>query len=100
MTAFGADSIKGMIGRLENFGVEGLEEKITCPTLALAGEDEGGEFLAQADTFFKTVFVKNKTKRIFSINEGAGGHCQVGNLTIMQQVVFDWLDELWPVQHC
>lgn len=100
MTAFGADSIKGMIGRLENFGVEGLEEKITCPTLALAGEDEGGEFLAQADTFFKAISAKNKNKRIFTINEGAGGHCQVGNLTIMQQVVFDWLDELWPIQHC
>ncbi len=34
-----------------------------------------------------------KTLHIFTEEEGAAEHCQQGNLTLLNQVLFDWLDE-------
>jgi len=39
------------------------------------------------------VFKPNKKLYIFSVDEGAGAHCQMNNFTLMSQVVYDWLDE-------
>ena len=36
-----------------------------------------------------------KAFRIFTAEEGADAHCQLNNLGLMQQVVFDWLGEVF-----
>ena len=33
-----------------------------------------------------------KTLRVFTEEEGGEEHCQQGNLTLLHQVLFDWLD--------
>lgn len=72
-----------------------LEKEITCPTLALASEEEGAEFVNQAKQFYENISSVNKKLHIFSVDESAGAHCQINNLTLMNQVVFDWLDEIF-----
>ncbi len=72
-----------------------LEKEITCPTLAQASEEEGAEFVNQAKQFYENISSVNKKLHIFSVDESAGAHCQINNLTLMNQVVFDWLDEIF-----
>jgi hypothetical protein len=36
--------------------------------------------------------------REFVAAEGADAHCQINNLSLLQQVVFDWLDEVFEYQ--
>lgn len=73
----------------------GLEENIACPTLALCGEGEGQAFLCQAERFINNISSKTKALRVFTHAEGAGAHCQIGNLTLAQNTIYDWLDSLF-----
>lgn len=87
---FGVRSLSQLIelGRGETV----KSEKIHCPTLCLASEGEAPAFLTQAREFYDALKVPKKL-HIFSIEEGADAHCQVNNPTLMQEVVYDWLDE-------
>jgi pimeloyl-ACP methyl ester carboxylesterase len=87
---FGVSSLSELIeiGRLEIIE----PEKIHCPTLCLASEGEAPGFLTQAREVYDALKVPKKL-RIFTIKEGADAHCQVNNLTLMQEVVYDWLAE-------
>jgi len=83
----------GSLSQLIEFGHEIIEpEKIHCPTLCLASEGEAPMFLTQAHEVYDALKVPKKL-HVFSIEEGADAHCQVNNLTLMQEVVYDWLDE-------
>ncbi|MGB8212524.1 MAG: alpha/beta fold hydrolase [Anaerolineales bacterium] len=67
-------------------------DKIHCPTLCLASEGEAPSFLKQAHEVYDALNVPKKL-HIFDAESGADSHCQVNNLTLMQEVVSDWLDE-------
>jgi alpha-beta hydrolase superfamily lysophospholipase len=73
--------------------VERIEE-ISCPVLCLVGEGESEEQVAQAREFYERL-QSPKQLRIFGAAEGADAHCQINNLSLMQQVAFDWLDEVF-----
>lgn len=73
-----------------------IMHKITCPTLALAGKNEGQELIDQANEFYETISSTKKDIYIFSHeNDGSDDHCQLDNRTAANRVIFDWLDELF-----
>ncbi|OFW55958.1 MAG: hypothetical protein A2W01_05820 [Candidatus Solincola sediminis] len=90
---FGATTIAGIFDKLKAFNIEGREEGITCATLSLVGEGEGESALNQTEQFFENVSGA-KTKRVFTVDEGADAHCQVGNLPLACAVVLAWLKEI------
>jgi hypothetical protein len=49
----------------------------------------------QQEEFMNKVGTKNKTLVITPENEGASSHCIGENRTLMAEVVFDWLDDLF-----
>ncbi len=93
----GTKTFKDGINILKAYSIEGLESKITCPTLALAGEGEGKEFDKQAKDFIENISSQEKNLRIFTNEEGAGSHCQVDNHRLMNEVVITWLNKLWQL---
>ena len=60
-----------------------------------AGEYVNQETERQQKEFMDKVGTKNKTLVITPENEGASSHCIGENRTLMAQVVFDWLDDLF-----
>ena len=40
-----------------------------------------------------TALKASKALRVFTEEEGAEEHFQIGNMTLLHQVLFDWLDE-------
>lgn len=58
----------------------------------LAGEDDHIMPLELAWEFADLVSGPT-TLRVFRTGEGAAEHCQVGNLSLLAGVVYDWLDE-------
>ena len=69
---------------------------ITCPTLALAGENEGKELIQQTHEFYEKISSSKKRLHIFSMEkDGSDDHCQLDNRTSANRVIFDWLDELF-----
>ena len=91
---FGVDSFTGWVERLEDFAAGESLANIKCPTLAMAGAGEGAETAAQFERYCRGVSGP-VTRRMFTAAEGADMHCQVGNLSVSNAVVYDWLSEVF-----
>jgi pimeloyl-ACP methyl ester carboxylesterase len=66
---------------------------IGCPMLCLAAEGDPPEALAQTRYVFDHLEHPKKAMRVLTAEEGAEAHTHVNNLPLLNQVVFDWLDE-------
>jgi len=73
--------------------VQNISE-ISCPVLCMVGEGESEEQMAQAREFYDSL-KSPKEFRIFTAADGADAHCQINNLFLLHQVLFDWLDKIF-----
>ena len=95
MLRMGEPSFNATYQRLRDYRVDdALLARIRCPALALVGEGEGQEPLAQHRHFLQTV-AGPKASHVFTMQEGAEGHCQTANLGYSAAVSMDWLDEVF-----
>ena len=88
----GVNSVSEFLEAMRAYNLWGLEDKITCPTLALCGESE----LAAVEVFGKPWYDGldcPKDFYVFTVEEGAEMHCQLNNTSRLYQVMFDWLDD-------
>lgn len=88
---FGVDSAAEFQRRLRRYSLSEIAGEIDCPTLVLAGEDDHFVPLGLAQEFIDELTCPT-TLRVFTTEEGAGAHCQVGNLSLATGVIYDWLD--------
>jgi pimeloyl-ACP methyl ester carboxylesterase len=91
---FGVDSIAAWLERLRDFRIGEALREIRCPSLALVGEGEGSIAMDLFESFSRGVSGP-VTQRIFTTAEGADSHCQLGNLSLSNAVIYDWLDEVF-----
>ncbi|HMK46435.1 MAG TPA: alpha/beta hydrolase [Methanocella sp.] len=91
----GVNSIHEFMGACRALGTVDTG-KIQCPLLCLAGEGESPGFLKQAREVYDTTRSSQKLLHIFTMAEGADAHCQLNNLSLMHEVAYDWLDEIFP----
>jgi alpha-beta hydrolase superfamily lysophospholipase len=92
----GVSTISEALEMARQARVERIEE-ITCPVLCMVGEGESEAQMMQAREFYNALRCP-KAFRVFVAADGADAHCQINNLGLMQQVVFDWLDEVFEYQ--
>ena len=92
---------KGIINAVNNYDYEPWDiikdlNKINCPAFVLVSENEGEELMIQAKEFYNEISSKNKKMHIFSLEkDGSNDHCQLDNRTRGNQVMFDWLDDVF-----
>ncbi|PAV12942.1 hypothetical protein ASJ81_19265 [Methanosarcina spelaei] len=68
--------------------------KITCPALALVGEEEGKIMIEQAKEFIEGISSATKKMHIFNLrDDGSNDHCQLDNITRGMDVIFEWLND-------
>lgn len=89
MTVHGVTTMSDYLRELCRYSLVGLADRITCPTLALAGE---GDFAGtgQLQTFADALSVPVTTHE-FTVAEGAGGHCEGLGQDLLDQYVYEWL---------
>ncbi|WP_432840312.1 alpha/beta hydrolase family protein [Dactylosporangium sp. CA-092794] len=68
---------------------DGVAERIGCPTLVCAGEDDLF-FQGQPELLFDHLTC-DKTLLPFTTAEGAGAHCQAGGQRLAYARIYDWL---------
>lgn len=90
---FGVESAAEFQRTLRRYSLSGVASRIDCPMLVLAGEDDHFVPLELAYEFTEMLTCPT-TLRVFSAAEGAGEHCQVGNLSLATSVIYDWFDEM------
>jgi Esterase FrsA-like len=94
---YGLPSMDAVRQAMRDYNLDGLVEQLTCPTLVLDSEGEGERFRAQTQEFVERLRCPYE-QRHFTKVEGADAHCQINNWTLMQQVVYDWLDGVIPAE--
>ncbi len=87
MWVFGEDSPAAALRAFAPYTLEGYAPLVTCPTLVLDGENDP----ADSSRLYEALCCQ-KTYHLFPAAEGGGEHCQVGSVSRLHQVVFDWLD--------
>jgi pimeloyl-ACP methyl ester carboxylesterase len=89
MRAHGVDTLSDYLREMGKYSLVGLAEKISCPTLALAGEgDFAGTGQLQA---FAAALTAPVTTHQFTVAEGAGGHCEGLGQDRLDQFAYGWL---------
>ena len=91
MLTHGFDTPLDYLRGMGPYSLEGLAERITCPTLICSGENDvrGGD----GQTLFDAI-VAPKKLILFKNADGAGEHDEAGAAALFAQCVFDWLDDV------
>ena len=74
-----------------DYTLAGVAQQIRCPTLVIDTEAERA-FAGQAKILYDALTCQ-KTFLMFTTEEGAEDHCQVGSPLLSAQRTFDWLQE-------
>ena len=90
MWVFGVKSRAEAMKKLEGFRLDGIVQKMTCPFLLVHGAGDEQIPLAVAEKCFAAVGSKDKTLKVFHREEGGFHHCQVDNVTIGTNYMWDW----------
>jgi len=79
--------------RIAAFALGDTPSQIKCPTLVLASEGEGEVVVSQVEHFRRLLRAPH-AYHLFTLEEGAAAHCALNNIPRVNQVMFDWLDEV------
>ncbi|OYD83470.1 alpha/beta hydrolase family protein [Azospirillum brasilense] len=90
----GVGDLRSYLASAEQFTMRGRAQLIACPTLITRAE--GDALSAGAGAFFDAL-TGPKTLMRFTAAEGADGHCEMGNRSLLNLRVLDWLDDRFEV---
>jgi len=91
MWVLGAQNPLELLHEMRRYSLKDIAGQIQQPTLILHGERDHFVPREQVDMLYAALQAP-KTLRVFTVEEGAEEHCQMGNMTLLHQVLFDWLD--------
>jgi dienelactone hydrolase len=92
MYCFGAPSPSAYLHLATAYTLAGgVAEKIRCPTLVC--DAEGDLFFKGQPQLLYDHLTCKKTLMKFTVEEGAGAHCEIGAARLAFARIYDWLDE-------
>lgn len=86
----GVDNLRDYLRSTELFTMDHRAERIQCPTLLTMAESDS--LGAAAQTFLDALRCPKKLL-YFSAAEGASGHCEMQNRSLVNRRALDWLDD-------
>lgn len=92
MYVFGVKSPAEFMIQCEEYWLQDICGKIKCPTLIVDGENEN-MFPGQAKQVYNLLTCP-KEYMMFTSEEGAGAHCQVGAKHISNEHIFNWIENV------
>ena len=98
MWVLGVQNPSALLREMRRYSLKNTVGKIQQPTLILHGEKDHFIPREQVDMLYAALNAP-KTLRIFTVEEGAAEHCQMGNMTLLHQVLFDWLDAILKIKN-
>lgn len=89
----GVNKISEGFGRIKTWNVDA--RLIDCPVFCILGEGEDDGFKVETEECYQLLQGPKKL-RVYTAEEGADAHCQVNNLRLAHQELFDWFNEIFP----
>ena len=99
MWTTGSNSPYELITGAKKYSVKDTLKNITCPTLVLEGEKDDSFPDQPKKVYDGLVSVPSSSKKyiLFTVEEGGEEHCQTGATGLVNQRIFDWLDETFRI---
>lgn len=91
MYTFKAKSPSDWMVKASEYCLDGVADKITCPTLVVNSEEDK-DFPGEPKRLYDALTCP-KEYMLFTKEEGAEEHCQAGAALVSHQRIFDWLQE-------
>jgi len=91
MFVFGVDTPADVMLAYNDYNLQGILEKIRCPTLVCDGQSDS-KIGNQAKHFYD-MLTGPKKYLLFTDEYCTGEHCQMGASAISFQEKYDWLDD-------
>ncbi len=91
---FGAEDAVDFMVDQKRYTLEGVAEKITCPTLVTESVADA-MFAGQPEKLYEALNCP-KELIVFNRDEAAQAHCQLGASSISNEKIFNWLDGVFP----
>lgn len=91
MFVFGVDTPAQFLLKIKDFSMEGVAEKIQCPTLIVDAEEDK-MMSGQAKPLYDALTCE-KSFMLFTSEEGAGEHGQCGAKLLANERILSWIDE-------
>jgi pimeloyl-ACP methyl ester carboxylesterase len=91
MFTFGVQTPSEFMLAYSRFSMDDVAELITCPTLVIDSDNDTG-MKGEPQRLYDALTCP-KEFILFTSEEGAGLHCQMGAMLLAHQRIFDWLDE-------
>lgn len=91
--AFRTDSYYDVIAGFQKMNLRGITDQIQCP--AWVGEAADDLFFPGQPEKVKNALGDRATYCILGNEDGAGAHCHFGALTLANQNVFDWMNDVF-----
>ena len=88
---FNTKNYEDTFKKLEGFRLDGVVQNMKCPFLLTHGIDDKQVSTRDAKLLYNAVGSKDKTLKIFSVEEGGSQHCQRDNLSLGVTYISDWL---------
>jgi len=92
MFTFQAQSPSAWLKMTRSYTMKNVAQKITCSTLII--DSEGDNYLPGQAKMLYDVLTCPKEFLLFTKEEGAEEHCQMGAMLISNARILDWLDDL------
>lgn len=87
----GTPDIESALEKVKDFKLEGVAQKIACPTLIVHGENDTIVPVRWAHELHAAVGTPKKTLKIFTPADGGSEHCHGDNRIVGSNFVADWL---------
>lgn len=95
----GVKNMSAFVERAGAFKHDLPPNAITCPVLCLTAAGEPPESHRQTKEFLSMLPKNTKSRTVFfDESTGATSHCQHDNQTLQNEVLFDWLDDVFAVR--
>ncbi len=93
MWTFDASSPSDLMEKLKQFTLQDVVKNITCPTLIVDSEEDAVAH-GQAKKLYNALGCP-KDYLLFTKEEGADAHCQIGATALSNEKIFNWLDRVF-----
>ncbi len=93
MWVLGVDSFDAALAKLEQFKLDGVAQRITCPFLVVHGARDQQIPLSDAQALYEAAASADKTLVVLDEEDLGDQHCQIDNIHMAHYHILGWLRE-------
>jgi fermentation-respiration switch protein FrsA (DUF1100 family) len=93
MWVLGVDSFEAALAKLEQFKLDGVAQRITCPFLVVHGARDQQFPLGDAQALYEAAASTDKALVVLDEEDMGDQHCQIDNVHMAHYHILGWLRE-------